>query len=309
MNLTAIFLRPFKQRLIYVFGADVQLNSQVQNKGHRSQVQFTALLINNWDKQFPLKAAGETYLWINSKVKALLLRHVLNRLYHGCCRGDLDKILRWILGHKLSEKPNFETPEGFPTEARVPSKIFMQVDSFGTYAYSCRICPLEFFIGFRIISYNVLRIFEHKKRRVPYYIELKTPEIGFTIILSPFNLLLLNKHFVSSLRAIRAREHFKLCAHVLPSNVYSRKPIDNRPHPHVSGYFLKTEIFSPFSKTYASTRRVFESFSPFHTKMLKQWKYDSIHYWACVMLDSNNNNNFISVFPREYMVLPTLFML
>ena len=153
------------------------------------------------------------------------------------------------------------------------------------------------------------RIFEQKKRRVPYYIELKPPEIRFTIILSPFNLLLLNKHFVSSLRTIRAREHFKLCAHVLPSNEYSRKPIDNRPHPHVSGYFLKTEIFSPFSKTYASTRRVFESFSPFHTKMLKRWKYDSIPYWACVMLDSNNNNNVISVFPREYMVLPTLFML
>ena len=248
MNWTAIFLRPFKQRFIYVFGADVQLNSQVQNKGHRSQVQVTALLISNWDKQFPLKAAGETYLWINSKVKALLLRHVLNRLYHGCCRGDLDKILRWIFGDKLSEKPNFETPEGFPTEARGPSKIFMQVDSFGTYAYSCRICPLEFFIGFRIISCNVSRIFEHKKRRVPYYIELKPPEIRFTIILSPFNLLHLNKHFVSSLRAIRAREHFKLCAHVLPSNVYSRKPIDNRPHPHVCGYFLKTEIFLRFLK-------------------------------------------------------------
>ena len=28
-----------------------------------------------------------------------------------------------MLGHKLSEKSNFETPEGFPTEARVPSKI------------------------------------------------------------------------------------------------------------------------------------------------------------------------------------------
>ena len=122
------------------------------------------------------------------------------------------------------------------------------------------------------------RIFEQKKRRVPYYIELKNPEISFTIILSPFNLLLLNKHFVSSLRAIRAREHFKLCAHLLPSNVYSRKPIDNRPHPQVSGYFLKTEIFSLFSKTYASTRSVFESFSPFHTKMLKRWKYDSIPY-------------------------------
>ena len=92
------------------------------------------------------------------------------------------------------------------------------------------------------------RIFEHKKRRVPYYIELKPPEIRFTIILNPFNLLHLNKHFVSSLRAIRAREHFKLCAHVLLSNVYSRKPIDNRPHPHVSGYFLKTEIFLRFLK-------------------------------------------------------------
>ena len=166
----------------------------------------------------------------------------------------------------MSEKSNFETPEGFPTEARVPSKIFMQVDSFGTYAYSCRICPLEFFIGFRIISYNVLRIFEQKKRRVPYYIELKTPEIGFTIILSPFNLLLLNKHFVSSLRAIRAREHFKLCAHVLPSNVYSRKPIDNRPHPHVSGYFLKTEIFSRFLK---HTRLHVEYSNRFHPSTRK----------------------------------------
>ena len=39
------------------------------------------------------------------------------------------------------------------------------------------------------------RIFDQKKRRVPNYIELKTPEIRFTVILSPFNLLLLNKHF------------------------------------------------------------------------------------------------------------------
>ena len=169
MNLTAIFLRPFKQRFIYVFGADEQLNSQVQNKCHRSQVQVTALLISNWDKQFPLKAAGETYLWINSKVKALLLRHVLNRLYHGCC------CLRWILGHKLSEKSNFETPKGFPTEARVPSKIFIQVDSFGTYAYSCRICPLEFFIGFRIISCNVFKDFWAEKTKGTLLYWTKTP--------------------------------------------------------------------------------------------------------------------------------------
>ena len=169
MNLTAIFLRPFKQRFIYVFGADEQLNSQVQNKCHRSQIRVTALLINNWDKQFPLKAAGETYLWINSKVKALLLRHVLNRLYHGCC------CLRWILGHKLSEKSNFETPEGFPTEARVPSKIFMQVDSFGTYAYSCCICPLEFFIGFRIISCNVFKDFWAEKTKGTLLYWTKTP--------------------------------------------------------------------------------------------------------------------------------------
>ena len=165
MNLTAIFLRPFKQRRIYFFAADVQLNSQVQNKGHRSQVQVTALLMNNWDKQFPLKAAGETYLWINSKVKTLLLRHVLNRLYHGCCRGDLDKILRWILGHKLSEKSNFWDSWRFPDWSTSSKQDIMQVDSFGTYAYSCRICPLEFFIGFRLISCNVFKDFWAEKTK------------------------------------------------------------------------------------------------------------------------------------------------
>ena len=38
------------------------------------------------------------------------------------------------------------------------------------------------------------------------FIDLKITETRFT----PFHLLLLNKHFVRSLRATRAREHFKL---------------------------------------------------------------------------------------------------
>ena len=42
--------------------------------------------------------------------------------------------------------------------------------------------------------------------------------------------------------------------------------------------------FSPFSKTYTSTRSVFESFSPVHTKTLKRWKYDIVPYRACAFL-------------------------
>ena len=36
------------------------------------------------------------------------------------------------------------------------------------------------------------------------------------------------------------------------------------------------EFCSGFKKKYASTRSVFESFSPVHTKPLKRWKYNSI---------------------------------
>ena len=45
-----------------------------------------------------------------------------------------------------------------------------------------------------------------------------------------------------------------------------------KPRPRV-----QTEIcsFSSFSKKYASTRSVFESFSPVHTETLKRWKYDA----------------------------------
>ena len=39
------------------------------------------------------------------------------------------------------------------------------------------------------------------------------------------------------------------------------------------------------SKKYASTRGVFESFSPVHTKTQKRWKNDSIRSWTCIMLE------------------------
>ena len=38
--------------------------------------------------------------------------------------------------------------------------------------------------------------------------------------------------------------------------------------PHVSVFVWKRRFFSPFSKKYASTRSLFESFSPVHTKTL-----------------------------------------
>ena len=63
------------------------------------------------------------------------------------------------------------------------------------------------------------------------------------------------------------------------------------PRPHVSRYIWKRRFFSPFSKQKkinASTRGVFESFSPVHTKLLKRWKYDSMPYWACAMLWYND---------------------
>ena len=37
---------------------------------------------------------GDTYLWIISYGKIWLVLHLLKRLYLGCCRDDLDKILR-----------------------------------------------------------------------------------------------------------------------------------------------------------------------------------------------------------------------
>ena len=53
----------------------------------------------------------------------------------------------------------------------------------------------------------------------------------------------------------------------------------------VSSLLLKTKIFFlRFQKKYASKCTIFESFSPFHTKTLKQWKYDSITYGACAIL-------------------------
>ena len=57
------------------------------------------------------------------------------------------------------------------------------------------------------------------------------------------------------------------------------------PHPHASGYFWKQIFFSSVFKKYASTRSVFKSFSPVHTKKLKRWKYQSIPFGACVMLE------------------------
>ena len=49
--------------------------------------------------------------------------------------------------------------------------------------------------------------------------------------------------------------------------------------------FLKTDFFPSVFKKYASTRSVFKSFSPVHTKKLKRWKYQSIPFGACVMLE------------------------
>ena len=43
-------------------------------------------------------------------------------------------------------------------------------------------------------------------------------------------------------------------------------------------------LFLLFSKKYALTRGVFESFSIVHTKMLQRWKNDSFFHRACVML-------------------------
>ena len=60
----------------------------------------------------------------------------------------------------------------------------------------------------------------------------------------------------------------------------SWQPRSQVPSTHVSGYFRKGR----FSEKYAFTSSVFESFSPFYTKTLKWLKYDSIPYWACVML-------------------------
>ena len=60
----------------------------------------------------------------------------------------------------------------------------------------------------------------------------------------------------------------------------SWQPRSQVPSTRVSGYFRKGR----FSEKYASTRSVFESFSPFYTKTLKWLKYDSVPHWACVML-------------------------
>ena len=54
-----------------------------------------------------------------------------------------------------------------------------------------------------------------------------------------------------------------------------------RPRPHVSVFVWKRNYFSPFSNKFASTRSVFRSFSPVHTKTLKtQRKY----CWACMRI-------------------------
>ena len=46
--------------------------------------------------------------------------------------------------------------------------------------------------------------------------------------------------------------------------------------------FENGDFFS-YSKKYASTRSVFESFSPVNTKTLERWKGDSIPYRACAV--------------------------
>ena len=65
-------------------------------------------------------------------------------------------------------------------------------------------------------------------------------------------------------------------------NSYPFTALTLGPRLYVSGYILKTENFSPLlKKKYASTRSVFESFSPVHTKTLERWKYDNVSYRAC----------------------------
>ena len=56
-----------------------------------------------------------------------------------------------------------------------------------------------------------------------------------------------------------------------------------RPCPQVSRYFWKRRLLPPFSKKYASTRSAFGSFSPVHTKTLRQWKHNSIPSRACAV--------------------------
>ena len=50
---------------------------QVQNTGHRSQVQITAVLINNWVKQFPVKLKFYFALWLGlgDTYKVLFIYH------------------------------------------------------------------------------------------------------------------------------------------------------------------------------------------------------------------------------------------
>ena len=54
--------------------------------------------------------------------------------------------------------------------------------------------------------------------------------------------------------------------------------------PHAPGYFENEDFYSPFSKKHGSTRSIFKSFSPVHTKTLKRRKYYSIPHGACVMV-------------------------
>ena len=57
---------------------------------------------------------------------------------------------------------------------------------------------------------------------------------------------------------------------------------------------INTSIMAPSTcirisslfKKYASTRSIFKSFSPVHTKKLKRWKYESIPFGACVIARS-----------------------
>ena len=57
-----------------------------------------------------------------------------------------------------------------------------------------------------------------------------------------------------------------------------------RPPPHVPGYFENEDFYCPFSKKHGSTRSIFKSFLPVHTKTLKRRKYYSIPHGACVMV-------------------------
>ena len=116
-----------------------------------------------------------------------------------------------FLDTKLSEKSNFETLEGVPAKARIPSKLC----NHGNYG------ELHSTQKFCLKAAMFSKIFEAKNFQRVLVLKLveiskeKITQTRFTTIQSPF--VTLNKHFVRSLRATCAREHFN---HFLSSYEY-----------------------------------------------------------------------------------------